>query len=93
MIPPLKGIPPLKHGGDLHQAVDKYGLPLDQWLDMSTGISPWAYPVRSLSDEVWHSLPPKDGDLLEMASQYYGSSVSNIAVSYTHLTLPTILLV
>ena len=81
MISQLEGVTPLKHGGDLQQAVDKYALPLDRWIDMSTGISPWAYPVRGLSDEVWHSLPPKDDALLEVASQYYGCSASNIVTT------------
>ena len=61
----------LKHGGDVASAARKYQRPIEQWLDMSTGISPWAYPVPGLSVDVWRNLPPPTDNLLSAASEYY----------------------
>ena len=33
------------HGGNLHEAAERYGIPYAQWLDLSTGINPHGYPV------------------------------------------------
>jgi len=40
---------------------------------MSSGVSPWAYPVDrlTLGVDVWQSLPPPNTALIEAASQYY----------------------
>jgi cobalamin biosynthetic protein CobC len=46
------------HGGDLALAIDRYGGDERDWLDLSTGINPHAYPVN-LPDtaDVWQRLP------------------------------------
>ncbi|MDP2751071.1 MAG: threonine-phosphate decarboxylase CobD [Rhodocyclaceae bacterium] len=63
----------LEHGGRLREAAACWGIPLADWLDLSTGIAPWAYPVPSLPTEVWQRLP-EEGDGLEAAAQdYYGA--------------------
>ena len=36
---------------------------------------------------------PENGDVIVISSKYIASSQGRISVSYTHLTLPTILLV
>lgn len=62
---------PLKHGGDLAAAHQKYDIGELRWLDMSTGISPWAPPIPCLSEQVWRELPPKSDELLAAAAVYY----------------------
>ena len=47
----------LRHGGDLDAATALYGSPADGWLDLSTGVSPFAYPFAALAPDVWNRLP------------------------------------
>lgn len=45
------------HGGGLDAAVARFGGRKDDWIDLSTGINPWPYPVRDIPDRAWHALP------------------------------------
>src|SRR3990172_5234434 len=63
----------LEHGGRLLEASRRYGIAIDQWLDLSTGISPFAYPVPSIAPELWRRLPDEEDDLVAAAAAYYGS--------------------
>lgn len=49
----------MKHGGDLTQAMAEFGGAADVWLDLSTGINPWPWPIRKLPDVVWQRLPTR----------------------------------
>ncbi len=62
------------HGGDLGLAEARFGKPKQGWLDLSTGISPFPYPVPDVPAEVWHRLPGLADDLAlrEVAAQAYG---------------------
>lgn len=62
-----------EHGGQLRAASQRYGIPLADWLDLSTGISPWAYPLPPVPTECWQRLPESDDALLPAAAAYYGS--------------------
>ena len=63
----------LEHGGRLRRAAQHYGIPLADWLDLSTGINPHAWPVPPIPADAWHRLP-EDGDGLEAAAAaYYGT--------------------
>lgn len=63
----------LEHGGRLRAAAQRWGIPLGDWLDLSTGIAPLGYPVPALSPQSWRCLP-EDGDgLEEAAAAYYGT--------------------
>lgn len=62
----------LEHGGRLHRAAHRYGIALPDWLDLSTGISPFAWPVPAIPAQAWHRLPEDDDGLLETARDYYG---------------------
>lgn len=64
----------LEHGGRLRRAVEQYGIALDDWVDLSTGISPWAYPVQAVPATAWHRLPEDDDGLEDAAARYYGSA-------------------
>jgi cobalamin biosynthetic protein CobC len=50
------------HGGRLNEAIERWGIPHEQWLDLSTGINPLGWPVPAVPADVWHRLPePDDG--------------------------------
>jgi len=63
----------LEHGGNLAQAMTRYGHRRADWLDLSTGINPHAYPVPPIPPARWHRLPEQDDGLGQAASDYYGS--------------------
>ena len=63
----------LEHGGRLRAAAQQYGVPLEQWIDLSTGISPWLYPMPDIPDASWHRLPEPDDALDTIAAQYFGN--------------------
>lgn len=62
----------MRHGGQLAAAASRYGIPEVDWLDVSTGIAPWSWPVPSLPETVWARLPEMDDGLLQAAAGYYG---------------------
>lgn len=47
----------MQHGGDLGEAMALFGGAREAWLDLSTGINPFAYPVRTQPAALWKSLP------------------------------------
>lgn len=64
----------MEHGGDLTVAVERFGGTPDDWLDLSTGINPHAYPVPAkLPAPLWTALPSRAGHdrLLTAARQAY----------------------
>jgi cobalamin biosynthetic protein CobC len=63
----------LEHGGRLTQAAKQYGIPLDQWIDLSTGIHPVGYPIPPVPAECWRRLPEDEDGLLHAAENYYGT--------------------
>ncbi len=65
----------LKHGGGLNHAIQTYGQSPENWVDLSTGISPWSWPVPSVPLEVWQRLPEAGSELEAVAGQYYGCAV------------------
>ncbi|HET8706512.1 MAG TPA: threonine-phosphate decarboxylase CobD [Pseudomonadales bacterium] len=62
---------PVFHGGRLREASERYGIPLSGWLDLSTGINPFAYPLQNPPLEVWQRLPETNDGLELAATQYY----------------------
>ncbi|NMF89446.1 threonine-phosphate decarboxylase CobD [Aromatoleum petrolei] len=63
----------LEHGGRLRRAAQHYGIPLADWLDLSTGINPHAWPVPPVPAAAWHRLPEDDDGLEAAAAAYYGT--------------------
>jgi cobalamin biosynthetic protein CobC len=63
----------LTHGGNLHDAINAFGIPREHWLDLSTGINPCGYPVPAVSADAWHRLPEVPGELIAAAMRYYGA--------------------
>lgn len=62
----------LVHGGDIAAASTRFGEPSGGWLDISTGISPWSWPVPDVPERVWRELPASVDGLEEAAAAYYG---------------------
>jgi cobalamin biosynthetic protein CobC len=63
----------LEHGGRLLRAARDYGIAPERWLDLSTGISPFAWPVPPIPASAWHRLPEDDDGLAAIACAYYGA--------------------
>ncbi len=61
----------LEHGGRLLRAARRYGIEPARWLDLSTGIAPFAWPVPAVPASAWHRLPEDDDGLIEAACDYY----------------------
>lgn len=68
----------LFHGGALNEASQRYNIPLGDWIDLSTGISPYSWPVPELPQQVWRNLPDAVDSLTAVASQYYGCDKDHI---------------
>ena len=61
------------HGGNLHEAAERYGIPYAQWLDLSTGINPHGYPVPPVPADAWRRLPDDGDGFAACAARYYGA--------------------
>ncbi len=61
-----------QHGGRLQAACQHYGSTLEQWVDLSTGIAPWSYPLPMVPESVWQRLPEAEDGLIDIAAHYYG---------------------
>lgn len=49
----------LWHGGQTAAAAKLYPAAPRPWLDLSTGISPWAWPIPAIEPKAWQSLPSR----------------------------------
>ncbi|KAB7623376.1 threonine-phosphate decarboxylase CobD [Alkalilimnicola sp. S0819] len=63
----------LEHGGRVRAAARHYGIPYEDWLDLSTGLNPLAYPVPPITAASWQRLPELEDGLEEAARDYYGA--------------------
>lgn len=72
---------PRDHGGGLDDAVALYGGRRGDWLDLSTGINPHAYPVPAIPPDAWTALPDRvAGERLERAARAFWSVPEAAAV-------------
>jgi cobalamin biosynthesis protein CobC len=76
---------PIAHGGALSEAIARYGGTASEWLDLSTGISPFSLPLPEFSADCWRRLPEQAEvqRVCELAMRHYGGSVVPIAVPGT----------
>lgn len=63
----------LLHGGDLLSASARYKIPVESWLDLSTGLNPVAYPVEGIDPSAFQRLPYIEPAFMAAAARYYGS--------------------
>ena len=64
----------LEHGGRLRKAVIEYGIAEADWLDLSSGLAPWPWPIPEIPLRAWARLPETDDGLEKAASEYYGAA-------------------
>ena len=64
------------HGGDLHWACANFGHDMSEWLDISTGINPYPYPITDVTTSAWQRLPSASAEtaILDAAKTYYSVS-------------------
>ncbi|WP_225316708.1 MULTISPECIES: threonine-phosphate decarboxylase CobD [Marinobacter] len=65
-----------EHGGRLRAAAEQWGIPLAEWLDLSTGINPHGWPVPVIPEEVWRRLPEPDDGLEGLLRHWLGATAS-----------------
>jgi cobalamin biosynthetic protein CobC len=63
----------LEHGGRLRKAAHDYGIDEADWLDLSSGLAPWPFPVPDIPLRAWARLPETDDGLEQAACDYYGT--------------------
>lgn len=64
----------LIHGGDIVTASAQYGVPVDDWIDLSTGINPCPYPLPSLGEHFFQQLPYQSDAFKDAVTAYYGAT-------------------
>lgn len=75
------GPEPRDHGGGLDDAVALHGGRRGDWLDLSTGINPHAYPVPEIPSAAWTALPDRVAAArLEAAARAFWSVPDEAAV-------------
>ncbi|MGP6085448.1 threonine-phosphate decarboxylase CobD [Antarctobacter jejuensis] len=71
------------HGGDLDRAKALFGG--SDWLDLSTGINPCAYPLPDIPKHLWNALPTREEvvELQDIARRSYraGDGVHSVALA------------
>jgi len=78
----------LEHGGRLRKAAEQYGIAEDAWLDLSSGLAPWPFPLPPIAQRAWARLPETDDGLEQAAREYYGASeVLSVAGSQAAIQL------
>jgi len=77
-LTPIPAPPKPAHGGALYRASNEFAIAPEHWIDLSTGISPEAWPVPAPPIEAWRSLPDAEDGLIVQAADYYGCSASEL---------------
>lgn len=72
-----------EHGGDLDQAVRRFGGREQDWIDLSTGINRQPYPVGEIGPRYWNALPSHSDieSLHEAAQQAYATVAPILALA------------
>ena len=72
-----------EHGGDIDNAIKKYGGNKDDWIDLSTGINPNHYPYKLINIRELQNLPYKNDidNLNKLAKKYFQTTACVRAVS------------
>src|SRR5260363_141816 len=61
----------ISHGGNLGEAVRRYRIQRGQWIDLSTGINPYGFPIPTIDPAMWLRLPDDDDGLEALAARHY----------------------
>lgn len=63
----------LVHGGQIRAAAARYGIAVEDWLDLSTGINPTPFVPPEIPLAAWARLPQEQDGLEDAAARYYGT--------------------
>ncbi|MCG5241806.1 threonine-phosphate decarboxylase CobD [Azospirillum doebereinerae] len=72
------------HGGDLDAARAAFPGAPEPWIDLSTGINPWSYPLPPIPADAWTRLPARGAEaaLFRAAAACYGApSAASVAAA------------
>ncbi len=72
------------HGGDLDGARLAFPHAPEPWVDLSTGINPWPYPLPPIPPDAWNRLPARGAEegVREAAAACYGApSAAHVAAA------------
>lgn len=58
----------------MRKAAIQYGIAQEDWLDLSSGLAPWPWPIPEIALRAWARLPETDDGLEQAACDYYGVS-------------------
>lgn len=83
---PTTAIPPhhhnalFSHGGNLQAAQALFPNAPQPWIDLSTGVNPFSYPLPSISVSAWTQLPSPEqiNSLEQAAADFYCSPRNNV---------------
>jgi cobalamin biosynthetic protein CobC len=80
------------HGGNLDVAMKRFGGPLEDWIDLSTGINRRPYPVGELPLRSWAALPSRTelDALHEAARRAYLTGAPVLAVAGAQAAIQTL---
>ena len=56
----------------MQRAVLEYGIAVENWVDLSSGIAPWPFAIPQIPLRAWARLPETDDGLEQAACEYYG---------------------
>lgn len=72
----------LYHGGALDKAIAQYGGEVQNWLDLSTGINPYHYPIKGISLKSYTQLPQQAdlAKLIDVARHAYNCEKGEVLV-------------
>ncbi len=75
------------HGGDIVAASRAFSIPINEWIDLSTGINPQAYPVSAADVKSFQELPYIKESFTQAILNYYGHCGLAIAGSQAVIQL------
>ena len=84
----------ITHGGNLLQMAARDQSDVRDWIDLSTGVSPFTYPLGAIPEAVWNQLPQAHDGLETAAKNYYQAASEPVAVAGSQaaiMALPSLL--
>lgn len=77
-LPLPAALEPPAHGADIEAASRRYNIAAADWLDLSTGINPRAYPLPAVDAVACRQLPHGDAGLVQAAKDYYATAATPV---------------
>ncbi|TNC89077.1 MAG: threonine-phosphate decarboxylase [Alcanivorax sp.] len=91
-VEPMNNLQPPHHGGRLQAAARQFKIPVNDWLDLSTGINPFSWQPPPIPQSVWQCLPDTYDGLEQAAHRFYGAPMMAIPGSQWAIqTLPAVI--